>query len=97
MQEYTRKESMIIEINGHTFRTIREDAYYFIIKDIRTGIYYYVMYDESEAMIDEVHELSHELNIEPLELTEALGIGYDAVNEEYSGVYHIWQDMQNKH
>lgn len=96
MQQIKRDNSMIIEVKGHTFRTIREDAYYYILKDIRTGIYYYVLYDESDSMIDEVHDLSHELCIEPLELTETLGLVYEDIDSEYSGMWNWWQDEIKK-
>lgn len=91
-----RDESMIIEVQGHTFRTVREDAYYYILKDIKTGIFYYVLYDEGESIIDEVHDLSHELNIEPLELTETLGLIYEDIDSEYSGTFLWWQDEIKK-
>lgn len=97
MREDERDESMIIEVQGHTFRTIREDAYHYILKDIKTGIYYYVLYDKYESMIDEVHDLSHELGIEPLELTETLGLVYEDIDSEYSGTFLWWQDeIKNK-
>ena len=96
MQQLERDESMIIGVQGHTFRTIREDAYYYILKDIKTGIYYYVLYDENESTIDEVHDLSHELGIELLELTETLGLVYEDIDSEYSGTFLWWQDEIKK-